>query len=156
VEADGAFLDVGCANGHLMECLHAWAKEDGIGLDPWGVDISTELVALARDRLPQWRDQIFVGNALDWRPPRRYDFVRTSVGYVPSHRRPDFLRHLLDDVVEPGGRLIVGVFNEEQEHAALEAAATAWGFDVAGRTERPHPDTAELVRRTFWIDAPER
>jgi SAM-dependent methyltransferase len=156
VDADGSFLDVGCANGHLMECLHAWAAEDGIDLDPWGIDISSELIALARERLPQWRDQLFVGNALDWRPPRQFGFVRASVDYVPSHRRPDFLRHLLAEVVAPRGRLIVGVFNEETQRRALETAVSSWGFGVAGRAERPHPDTHELVRRAFWIDAPRR
>ena len=29
----------------------------------------------------------------------------------------------------------------------------SWGFTIAGRAERPHPDTPELVRRAFWIDA---
>jgi trans-aconitate methyltransferase len=137
-----------------MECVQDWAAEDGMRLDPWGIDISSELVALARERLPQWRDQIFVGNAFDWRPPRRYTFVRTSVGYVPRHRGPELLRRLLADVVEPGGRLIVGVYNEETAHTALELAARSWGFAIAGRTERPHPDTEKLVRRAFWIDAP--
>src|SRR4051812_33018335 len=32
VERDGTFLDVGCANGHLIESLHAWAAERGIHL----------------------------------------------------------------------------------------------------------------------------
>jgi SAM-dependent methyltransferase len=156
VDGDGSFLDVGCANGHLMECLHRWAAEDGVELDPWGIEISSELAALARERLPAWREQVFAGNALDWRPPRRFDFVRTNVGYVPAQRRPDLLRRLLVDVVEPGGRLIVGVFNEETEHATLEAAVSSWGFTVVGRTERRHPDTDELVRRAFWIDGQAR
>jgi SAM-dependent methyltransferase len=153
VATDGSFLDVGCANGHLLECLRRWSAEDGVALDPWGVEISGELADLARERLPAWREQIFVGNALDWRPPRRFDFVRTNVDYVPSQRRREFVRRLLVDVVEPGGRLIVGVFNEETDHPALEGAATSWGLTIAGRTERPHPDTPELVRRAFWIDA---
>jgi SAM-dependent methyltransferase len=156
VEGDGSFLDVGCANGHLMECLHRWAAEDGVDLELWGVDISEDLVALARERLPAWRAQILVGNALDWHPPRRFDYVRTNVDYVPEHRRPELLRRLLADVVEPGGRLIVGVFNEEADETALEAAATSWGLIVAGHTERAHPDTRELVRRAFWMDAPPR
>ncbi len=37
-----------------------------------------------------------------------------------------------------------------------ETAASAWGFTIAGRTERAHPDTPELVRRAFWIDASPR
>lgn len=154
VDHDGSFLDVGCANGHLMESLHTWAAEGGIHLDLWGIDISAELVALARERLPQWRDHIFLGNALDWRPPRRFAFVRTGVDYVPRHRRSNFLQHLLAEVVEPGGRLIIGVFNEEASQAAVEAAVRSLGFDVGGRAERSHPDSDELVRRLCWIDAP--
>ena len=73
---------------------------------------------------------------------------------MPTQRRSDLLRHLLANVVEPGGRLIVGAFNEETRQAALESAASSWGFHVAGRAERPNPDTNELVRRAFWIDAP--
>jgi SAM-dependent methyltransferase len=153
VDADGAFLDVGCANGHLLECLQGWAAEEGVTLDPYGLEISRELADLARERLPRWRGRIFVGNALDWRPPRRFDFVRTNVDYAPASRRAELLRRLLADVVEPSGRLIVGVFNEEADRAALEAAVTSWGFVIAGRTERPHPDTSELARRAFWIDA---
>ena len=84
VERPGSFLDIGCANGHLMECLHAWAAEDGIELEPWGLEISVELAELARRRLPHWRDQIAVGDALDWRPPRRFSTsARISTTFRP-------------------------------------------------------------------------
>jgi SAM-dependent methyltransferase len=154
VNAGGSFLDVGCANGHLMECIHHWAAEDGVHLEPWGLEISVELAALARERLPRWAERIFVGNALSWRPPVRFEFVRTGLDYVPKPRRPDLLAQLLETVVTPDGRLIVGVFNEEIERPTLEEAVRSWGFVVTGRTERVHPDTAKLVRRAFWIDAP--
>ena len=113
VERPGSFLDIGCANGHLMECLHAWAAEDGIDLEPWGLEISSDLAEMARQRLPHWRDRISVGNALDWRPPGRFTYVRTNLDYVPAARRAELLHHLLDEVVARDGRLIVGVFNEE-------------------------------------------
>ena len=29
IERDGSFLDVGCANGFLMECMKRWAAERG-------------------------------------------------------------------------------------------------------------------------------
>jgi SAM-dependent methyltransferase len=152
VDRHGSFLDIGCANGHLMECLHAWAAEDGIDLEPWGLEISEELAALARERLPQWRDRIIVGNALDWVPSRRFTHVRTNLDYVPVARRAELLQHLLDDVVEGDGRLIVGVYNEEL-NSAVEESVRSWGFAIAGRAERPHPDTPLLVRRAFWVDA---
>jgi trans-aconitate methyltransferase len=152
VERSGSFLDIGCANGHLMECLHAWAAEGGTDLEPWGLEISVELAELARRRLPQWRDRISVGNALGWKPPRRFTYARTNLDYVPAGRRAELLQHLLDDVVAPDGRLIVGVFNEELD-GALEETVRSWGFEIAGRSERPHPDTSALVRRAFWMDA---
>jgi SAM-dependent methyltransferase len=153
VDADGTFLDIGCANGHLMESVQAWGAAKGFALDPFGLEISPQLADLARRRLPQWGDRIHVGNALEWQPERRFDFVRTNLGYVPARRRPSLLGHLLDNVTAPDGRLIVGVFNEEVEQTSVEQTVVSWGFDVAGRTERPHPDTLRLVRRAFWIDA---
>jgi SAM-dependent methyltransferase len=153
VDKDGSFLDIGCANGHLMECLHAWAAEAGLALEPWGLEISPELAALARERLPQWRERIIVGNAVEWFPDRRFDFVRTSLGYAPPARREDLIRHLLEHVVARDGRVIVGVFNEEGERRACRSEVEAWGFVVSGETERPHPDTDRVVRRAFWMDA---
>lgn len=36
VTGDGDFLDIGCANGHLAECLVVWASERGIQFTPHG------------------------------------------------------------------------------------------------------------------------
>ncbi len=156
VDVDGSFLDVGCASGHLMECVQAWAAEDGIALEPWGLDISPELVALARQRLPQWEHRIFAGNALDWVPTVRFDFVRTNLDYVPERRQAELVGHVLEHVLVPRGRLIIGVFNEEKERARKAEAVSSWGFVVSGRTERPHPRSEAMVYRAFWLDAPAR
>ena len=48
VDRDGSFLDVGCANGHLLESMVAWCAERGIRLEPYGVDLSPDLVPAAR------------------------------------------------------------------------------------------------------------
>lgn len=138
-----AFLDVGCANGLLMESMSEWA-----GVEPYGVDISPELAELARRRLPHWADRIWVGNAATWVPPQRFDVVRSGLDYVPPPRRPAFLAHLLSYC----DRLVVGVFNEEREERSLEREVTGWGFAVRGRTERRHPHP-RLAYRAFWIDA---
>jgi hypothetical protein len=155
VDRAGTLLDVGCANGHLMESLHVWAAEDGVAIEPWGLEISPELAELARRRLPHWRDRIVVGNARDWTPARRFTYVRTNLDYVPAARRPALVHHLLNSAVEPGGRLIVGVFNEELERTT-EDTVGSWGFEITGRAERAHPDTPSVVRRAIWIDAPRR
>lgn len=154
VDHDGTFLDIGCANGYLMECLATWAVADGIALEPYGVELSPELVDLARARLPAWTDRIFSGNALTWTPPFRFDFVRTGLEYVPARRRADLVRHLLAAATKPGGRLIIGAWTEEVANPKTESDLAAWGFPVSGRSEVPHPDDARLVRRVLWIDAP--
>src|SRR5262249_52669073 len=106
IDKDGTFLDVGCANGLLMESVTRWAAQDGFSIEPYGVDISRKLAERARQRLPRWRDRIFVGNALVWSAPLRFDFVRTEMVYVPNHLRRRYAEHLLEEVVAPGGCLI--------------------------------------------------
>ncbi len=126
-----------------MESMAVWA-----GVEPYGLDISPELAELARRRLPRWADRIWVGNALEWEPPRRFDVARTGLDYVPPPRRRELVEHLLAFA----GRVVIGVFNEERVERALEAEVASWGFDPAGRSERPHPHP-RLAYRAFWIDA---
>jgi SAM-dependent methyltransferase len=142
-EPGWTFLDVGCANGHLMESMAAWA-----GVEPYGLEISPELAELARRRLPQWADRIWVGNAADWTPRRHFDAIRTGLDYVPRPRRREFVQRLLGFC----DRLIVGVFNEERDERRLESAVGEWGFTIAGRAERPHPHP-QLAYRAFWLNA---
>jgi SAM-dependent methyltransferase len=104
VDRPGSFVDVGCANGHLLECVARWAEHE---IEPFGLDIAPKVVELARARLPHWADRIFLGNALTWEPPRRFDFVRTELVYVPDELQQRLTERLLADVVEAGGRLIV-------------------------------------------------
>jgi SAM-dependent methyltransferase len=159
VNRDGTFLDIGCANGFFLECLVGWVSAKGYRLEPYGLDFSAELLGLARKRLPQWRDRLFLGNAIDWEPPHRYDFVRTHLEYVPQKRRADLIRRLLDRVVIPGGRLIIGTFNEAKTRggeptgeASTEQLIISSGFKISGRTERPHFRDPALVYRVVWID----
>jgi SAM-dependent methyltransferase len=145
IERDGSFLDVGCASGYLMESVVRWSPHR---VEPYGLEIAPELAELARRRLPQWADRIFVGNALTWEPLRRFDFVRTGLDYVPRRRR----RELVEQLLGFCDRVIVGSFNEQVEERALERDVESWGFTIAGRSERAHRDP-RVVRRVFWIDA---
>lgn len=150
---DGSdLLDVGCANGHLMESLAVWSAADGETVEPYGVEISARLADLARARLPQWADRIWTGNAMTWVPPRRFDVVRTGLDYVPPRRRAEYVARLLADVVAPGGRLLVGVFNEEKDRDDVASSLRAWGHDVAGSTSRAHRDP-RLRYKAVWVDA---
>jgi SAM-dependent methyltransferase len=153
IERTGTFLDVGCANGLLMESVARWSRAKGLEVEPYGLDISPELAEVARRRLPAWADRIHVGNALGWTPPFRFDIVRTGLEYVPPGRRRDLVDWLLEGMVAPGGRLVVGKFNEEVGSRELEEQLTSWGFRLAGRAERPHRHEPRLAYRVVWIDA---
>jgi SAM-dependent methyltransferase len=137
------FLDVGCANGHLMASMAAWA-----GVEPYGLEIAPQLAALARERLPEWADRIWVGNAAEWVPPRRFDAIRTALDYVP----PGDGRHLVERLLRYCSRLVVGVYNEERDERPVEDQLVEWGYVIAGRSERDHPDP-RLAYRAIWIDA---
>jgi YD repeat-containing protein len=149
----GTFLDVGCANGILMESVHRWGTNKGLQIEPYGMDIVPEFVERARRRLPQWADRIYLGNIRTWRPVQdRFDFVLIRPEYAPSKREADMVRNILDHVLAPDGRLIVFVGAEEKEARLVESSIVSAGFSVAGRVEVPHSKDARVVRRLFWLD----
>jgi hypothetical protein len=83
----------------------------------------------------------------------RFDIVRTGLEYVPERRRNELVDRLLRDVVAPGGRLVIGVYDEDLREGSQEQAVADRGFPIAGRTERAHFHDDQLVHRAFWIDA---
>jgi SAM-dependent methyltransferase len=150
VPSDGDFLDVGCANGYLLECLVKWGQERNVRLTPYGVDVGAKLIALARKRLPQYESHFWVQNAWEWLPPRKFRYVYSLYDCVPENLLPDYIRRLLRRYVESDGTLIVGAYgsNSKQEAArdiAIDLAAA--GFHVVGSSSR-----GELpVSRVAWI-----
>jgi SAM-dependent methyltransferase len=146
IDRDGTFLDVGCANGYLMECLPRWTVHRA---EPYGLDISPELAALARRRLPHWADRIFVGNALTWNMPRRFTYIRTGLDYVPAARR----RALCERLLGSCERLVVGVFNEHETERTTESELAAWGWPAAGRSVRANRRKLGMEYRVLWYDA---
>lgn len=153
INRHGSFLDIGCANGHLMETAQQWASQRGWAIGPYGVDLSPAMIDLAVQRLPHWHNHFWVANILGWEPPRRFDFVHLQhLNYVPLTRRRELVAHLLTRVCEDGGRLIIGPFNEAKVERTTEEIITGWGYRIAGRADRQHrhPDVAY---RAFWIDA---
>jgi SAM-dependent methyltransferase len=119
IDKSGSFLDIGCANGYLLECCVNWTAERDIKIEPYGLDISEKLIELARKRLPQYADQFFVGNAMTWLPPQRFDFVRTELVYVPAECEEQYIEFIVKNHLNPGGKLLVanygeGLTNQEQ------------------------------------------
>ncbi len=159
LDRGGTFLDVGCANGLLMESVRAWGAEAGYHIEPYGLDFSAGLVDLARRRLPRWTGRIFLGNVMDWGPPRRFDFVRTELVYVPPKRQADPVERLLTTFLRPGGRLIVCSYGSSRRPAPRAEPVgdllRGWGFNVAGETGGADTNGVIFVR-VAWIDAPDR
>jgi SAM-dependent methyltransferase len=120
IHRPGTFLDVGCANGLLMESLVRWSDHS---VEPYGVDFAAGLVELARRRLPRWADRIFHGDALEWAPAQQFDFVRTELVYAPEARRRELAERLLGWVA-PGGRLIVCGYSEP-----VCREVRSWGYE---------------------------
>lgn len=115
IDRNGIFLDIGCANGFLLECLLDWTAKKGIKIIPYGLDFAPQLVQLAKERLRPYADNIFLGNAWDWQPPRRFDYVRAEIVYVPVNLRKRFIRRLLADFLSPGGKLILAQYRSRHE-----------------------------------------
>jgi len=110
VDGDGDFLDIGCANGHLLECLCRWARTRGIVLAPYGVDYGPRLVELARQRFSQQADHFWVANAWEWQPPRRFRYVYSLCDCVPRALLGEYVGRLASRCIEPGGTLIIGAY----------------------------------------------
>ena len=153
-EGDGTFIDVGCANGYLMEKLKDWSLERGTRLEFYGLDISEELIALAKQRLPQWKDRFYVGNALYWEPTSKYRYVCVrELDYVPQGKRRVFFFHLLNRFVDEGGRLILGPGTERIDDPGIAQETASWGTPPTGSCSKPHQEHKELIRRVYWYEA---
>jgi len=149
IDRPGSFLDVGCANGYMLECLPRWSQHP---LDLYGLDISPQLVTRAHERLPDLAGHLFVGNALSWQSGARFDFARTNLDYVPANRK----RQLVENLMSQVDRLIVGVFNEQLDERPTEQLVATWGYRISGRSERLNLRKPQVDYRVFWIDHEER
>lgn len=153
IHRNGTFLDVGCANGYLMESLERWLQGSGLAVEFYGLDISEPLLELAKQRLPHRQDRFFLGNALYWTPPQPFDFVYLiGPELVPVGRQAALLDRLMQHYVGPGGRLILGPLNEERDSRELESQLHAWGHSPSGYCEKSNPTSELVVRKMFWFD----
>jgi len=151
IDHSGDFLDVGCANGYLLECLITWGRKRGFSLTPFGLDWSRKLIALARLRLSNFHKNFYVSNAWDWKPNRTFLYVYTLYDCVPKEYLEEYIYRLLRRVVSPTGRLIIGAYGSRSGNFPpfdIASYLTSIGFGVTGLSKGGNPPVAAFA----WID----
>ncbi|MGN9845897.1 class I SAM-dependent DNA methyltransferase [Nonomuraea sp. H19] len=134
----GLVADVGCGPGHVTAHLHS------LGVTAFGVDLSPEMIGLARSLHPELRFEIGVMDAL-----KVEDAALAGVlaNYSIIHTPPERLSETFAEfhrVLAPGGHLLLGF------QAYDDATRLAESFDhVVSLAYRYSPDRiAELLLST--------
>lgn len=133
IETSGSFLDIGCANGYLIECVIRWTAERNLTVSPYGLDISEKLVELARARLPGYSANLYTGNGWDWENPVKFDYIRTELVYVPEHLRKRYIERIMKEYLVKEGRLLLCEYGRSpaSEHGlSLKSMLEEWGYSV--------------------------
>ncbi len=112
MDGDGHWLDIGCANGHLMATLPRWAAESRVEIMAHGLELIPSLADLARRLHPPLADRIHTGSVMTWNPPRRYGYLTVLDDAVPPDRLGTLVERCRTALVEPGGRLIVSSYTD--------------------------------------------
>ena len=156
IDRDGTFMDVGCANGFLLESLAAWVTlEKRWHIIPYGVDMNPGLIVEAMRRWSGIADHFWVADAWEFSPPEKFDFVYSLADCVPENFLPSYVARLLDRYVKPGGRLIMGHYGSKArriEPMNIGEVLNDYGFPVAGTMQggkmRDHDGP---VTRFAWL-----
>jgi hypothetical protein len=145
IDRPGTLLDIGCANGLLMESLARWSP---FPIEPYGVDYAPGLVELAKRRLPAWKERIWVGDIATWTPPLKLDFVHVRLDIGHTERVATWCR-----------RLIVssdGSFRRPESPKAVNVAERlrALGMTVAGEVYRRSEEQQVEISVAWTADQP--
>jgi len=138
IDRDGTFLDVGCANGLLMESVVAWSR---FRVEPYGIDFAPGLVELAQER---FGDRVWLADARTWQPPFRFDLAHIRLEYF----EPSMLRFARRVIVSSDGS-----FRRPESPKAepVPDRLRELGLEPAG--ELYHRDDQHLVELSVaWVD----
>lgn len=154
VDGDGEFLDLGCANGYLLQSVVGWASERGIDLTPYGIDLNPRLLQEAIRRFRDQADHFWVANAWRWLPPRRFRWVYAIWDLVPIEFLPQLAFHLLEHVVARDGALVFGAYgskSEDRPSVTIGDVLRASGLPVSGISQGGELPSGGPVTRFAWI-----
>ncbi len=148
VEESGSFLDIGCANGYLLECILRWTGERDLSIIPYGLDLSEKLVELAKNRLPGYKDNFYKGNGWLWNNPIRFDYVRTEIVYVPEYLQKQYIERIINEYLVQRGKLLVTEYRLRQDPISkpwIDRMLKDWGLNISKQTSGYY-DNKELTR----------
>ncbi len=153
IEKSGSFLDIGSANGYLLQCVLKWTSPRGINIIPYGLDLSEKLAELARHRLPQYKHNIYTGNGWTWQNPVRFNYVRTEIVYVPEELREKYIKRIIETYLADEGELLLTEYRSRKDPADkpwLDRMLEKWGLKIE-RQLSGFFDNMELTR--VWVIA---
>ena len=75
-----------------------------------------------------------------------------EISYAPKHRERQFLEHLLDDYLDPGGRLIIGPWAVGRDCTDWADCLSSWGYEPTGTLLKSQGDDPGLTRKMIWFD----
>jgi len=105
VRSNSSVLDLGVGTGNLAQLF---AKR---GCEIWGLDFSTEMLRLARTKLPNATLEQADLRA-KWPPAfqRQFDYIVSAYTFhhFPREEKVRLVQDLLNDHLFPGGQLIIG------------------------------------------------
>lgn len=136
----GPVADLGCGPGHVTAHLH------GLGLTAFGIDLSAEMVALARRAHPDLRFDEGSMTALDLADGVLGGVLASfSIIHTPPRLLPDVFTEF-QRVLAPGGHLLLGFFGGDdplpQEFDHKVTLAYRWSPD----------SLAELLRQAGFVE----
>ncbi|GAA1204366.1 class I SAM-dependent methyltransferase [Prauserella alba] len=142
----GPVADVGCGPGYVTDHLHR------AGVDAFGIDLSPEMVALARRTYPGLRFEVGSMTALDLADGAVAGLLAFwSIIHVPDHALPGVFAEFRR-VVRPGGPVLIG-FHVGDETRHTSEGYTGRPINVDSHRRRPDTVSGLLRDAGFTIDA---
>ncbi|AXK37657.1 class I SAM-dependent methyltransferase [Streptomyces armeniacus] len=125
----GDVLELACGSGQWTQLLASRVRS------LTAVDAAPEMLALARQRVPDRAVRFRQIDLFDWQPDRRYDtvFFAFWLTHVPMDRMPGFWS-AVRAALRPGGRVVF--LDDGSVKAQLEDATSAAGGAVVRRCLR--------------------
>ena len=155
VDGDGEFLDLGCANGFLLESVLEWADERGISLKPYGVDLNALLIPRSDTSISRIRGIIsgleMLGVGCRQGVSR---WVYAIWDLVPIEMMPTLARQLLQNAVRNDGAVIFGAYGSKSADTPpvdIARALIAGGLPVSGESAGGELSSGGPVTKFAWI-----